>query len=45
MNTFIRNHLNALLTCVALGASLAVFSLYTQPAFLQVLANQWWECL
>ena len=45
MNKLTHTHWNMLMAGLVLTACLAVFTLYTQPVFLQALANQVWGCL
>jgi len=45
MNTLKHTLFKLLLPGVISAALMAVFFLYLQPAFLQVLANQLWGCL
>ncbi len=45
MNKLTQTHWHMLKAGLVLTACLAVFSLYTQPVFLQALANQIWGCL
>jgi|GEM_PF-1617085 len=45
MNTLRHTLTKLLIPCLVSAALMAVFFLYLQPAFQQVLANQLWGCL